>query len=186
MSTLAHPQTPTAHEGASSAPSQDNLLHSQPEPARSLAAMLLAAIVSALVVVADSVAGSYADGHLLIGWILLWAVGFAALALFADIASTTAARASQVFAVCRRRLQQQRADTYLIALAQHDPRIMAEVEAAVERAVIVKRSIDQAIGRAWLDRLPLGTLNAAYAGPRRGFRAISLAGVPTQSLCLPI
>ena len=46
--------------------------------------MLLAAVVAALLVVADSVVNAYADGHLLLGWICLWAVGFAATGLLAN------------------------------------------------------------------------------------------------------
>ena len=38
---------------------------------KALAAMLLAALVSALLVVADSVVDAYAEGHLLLGWVCL-------------------------------------------------------------------------------------------------------------------
>lgn len=48
--------------------------------ARGAASLLLAAIVSALLVVASQVIDSWSDGHLLAGWIALWTVGFAALA----------------------------------------------------------------------------------------------------------
>ena len=59
-----------------------------------LAALLFAAIVSSLVVAADSVVDSHADGHLLLGWISLWAVGFAALAWFANSANKGANKAA--------------------------------------------------------------------------------------------
>jgi len=51
---------------------------------RGLAAMLLAAVVAALVVLADQMISSWADGHLFLGWVALWVVVFAGLALFAD------------------------------------------------------------------------------------------------------
>ncbi len=212
-------------------------------PARGLAAMLLVAIVSALVVAADSVVDSYADGHLLAGWIVLWAVGFAGLALFAGAARSTgsglwaalqgwAARRAQrksdadVRAVAQSdprimadiqaavghaasmgetpqphaprttgavawmraamaRRQRSSADTALWQAAQHDPRIMAEVQAAIHRAAVASASMDQALGRAWLARHPVGTFNATYAGPGRSFRAMPMPGLPTHLQYLP-
>lgn len=210
---------------------------------RSLAAMLLAAVVSALIVVADSVVDSYAEGHLLMGWITLWAVGFAALALFADTARRTARRISERLGAWKQRRAQERSDAYLLALAQSDPRIMAdlwaatghaaslaplpaelprapstaaravaawatrrrqaradtalwlkaqrdprvmaEVQAAMERADAQRQLADQARGRAWLSRHPVGTFNAGYQGPHQGFRTTPLAGLPTHMQYLP-
>ena len=53
------------------------------ENARPLAGMLLAAAMAALLVAADQVIDSWADGHLLAAWVALWTVTFAALALLA-------------------------------------------------------------------------------------------------------
>lgn len=53
---------------------------------KGLSALLLAAMVSALLVVANQVIDSWANGHLLVAWIALWLVGFTAIALFADAA----------------------------------------------------------------------------------------------------
>ena len=50
---------------------------------RTLAGMLLAAVLSALLVVAGQVIDTWTDGHLLAGWVALWTVAFAALALLA-------------------------------------------------------------------------------------------------------
>ena len=47
-------------------------------PTRTLAGMLLAAVVAAFVVVADQMMDTWADGHLLAAWVTLWAVAFAA------------------------------------------------------------------------------------------------------------
>ena len=51
--------------------------------ARATASVLLAAVVSALLVAANQVVDTWTDGHLLVGWIALWTVAFAALALLA-------------------------------------------------------------------------------------------------------
>ena len=53
---------------------------------RGIAGMLLAAVVSALLVVADQLMETWADGHLLAAWVLLWVIGFAAVALLAPAA----------------------------------------------------------------------------------------------------
>ena len=50
---------------------------SRSREARGLATMLLAAVVAALVVVADRVIDNWADGHLLLAWVMLWVVVFA-------------------------------------------------------------------------------------------------------------
>ena len=54
-----------------------------PAPAASRAAssVLLAAIVSALLVVANQVVDTWSEGHLLAAWIVLWIVAFAALGI---------------------------------------------------------------------------------------------------------
>ena len=63
------------------------------EGARGLAALLLAAVVAAMVVVADQVIDSWADGHVFLAWVLLWAVVFAATLVFAGTARRMAGRA---------------------------------------------------------------------------------------------
>ena len=142
--------------------------------------MLLAAFVAALVVVADSVINAYADGHLLAAWTLLWALGFVALALSAGPARGTA---TQLLGFCKRwseRRAQRQSDAYLLALAKKDPRILADLEAAQERAMLARQSMDQALGRAWLARHPLGTFSASYQGERNVFRTTPLARLPTH------
>src|SRR4051812_33442703 len=58
---------------------------------RATATLLLAAIVSALLVVANQVVDTWTEGHLLAAWIVLWTIAFAALALFAAPARSAAA-----------------------------------------------------------------------------------------------
>src|SRR5262245_51122985 len=58
---------------------------------RGLAGVLLAAMVATLVVVADQLMDTWADGHLLAAWVLMWVIGFAALALLAPTARSLAA-----------------------------------------------------------------------------------------------
>lgn len=100
---------------------------------KGLAAMLLAAMVAALVVVADQLVDTWADGHLLAGWVVLWVVGFAAVALLADTARSVAARSMKVLDGWSRRVARQRADERLWELARKDERVMADLQAARTR-----------------------------------------------------
>ncbi len=100
---------------------------------RGLAAMLLAAMVAALVVVADRVINTWADEHLFLAWVVLWAVVFAALALFADVARGLAQRLMSGLDGWSRVLAEARAEARLWDMAKTDPRLMNELVAARQR-----------------------------------------------------
>jgi hypothetical protein len=100
---------------------------------RTLAGMLLAAAMAALLVVADQVIDTWSDGHLLAGWVALWTVAFAALAFLASPLRQLAAVMSGGFV---RRLASMRAaqtEAKMWEIASHDPRVMEEIRAAVAR-----------------------------------------------------
>ena len=101
---------------------------------RSLAGMLLAAVVAALLVVADQLIETWADGHLLVVWVGLWTVAFTALALlapplrhFTDIVAALLTR----WAAAR---AQRRSDNALWAFAQQDFRVMRDLQVASTRS----------------------------------------------------
>ena len=154
---------------------------------KALATSVLAAFVAALLVAADSVADTYAPGHVLIGWISLWAVGFAGMGLLRNTASRTAARVMSLIRTIRHLRSQKTADTYLRALAKHNPRIMAELQAAIGRPNAVVQIVDEVRVQAWVERHPLGTFNAAYQFPskRKGFQTTPLPGLPTHAQYMP-
>lgn len=99
-----------------------------------LAAVLLAAMVSALLVVADELMETWAEGHLLAAWVLLWVVGFAAVALLAPTARRLARRLVGGLDGWSQRVARRRADERLWELARKDPRVMADLQAARTRA----------------------------------------------------
>ncbi len=101
---------------------------------RGLAAVLLAALVSALVVVADQLMETWADGHLLAAWVLLWVVGFAALALLAPTARKLSRQTMAGLDAWSRGVARRRADERLWDMARKDPRIMADLQAARSRS----------------------------------------------------
>lgn len=98
-----------------------------------LSAMLLAAMVSALVVVADQLIETWVDGHLMMAWIALWVVGFTALAVFGGAARKLAFTAIGALDAWSARIAQKRADERLWLIAQSDARVMADLTAAMSR-----------------------------------------------------
>ena len=175
--------TPSLTVGASDA----TALAARSTSNKALAALLLAAFVAALLVAADSVVDTYAQGHLLVGWISLWAVGFAGMGLLRNTASKTAARVMFLISSMVGRRAQKNADAYLQALAKHDPRVMADIQAAIGRASPLLQIVDHVRVQAWVDRHPLGTFNAAYQLPskRKGFQTTPLPGLPTHAQYMP-
>ena len=101
--------------------------------ARGLAAMLLAAVVAALVVVADRLISTWADGHLLLAWVMLWAVIFAGTALFAGTARRLASRAMGALDAWSQSVAKSRAEARMWEIAKRDPRVMAELSQARQR-----------------------------------------------------
>lgn len=102
--------------------------------ARSLSALLLAAVVAAMVVLADQLVSTWADGHLMLAWVMLWVVVFASLALFAETARSVARRMMGSLDAWSKSLADARAEARLWDVARSDPRIMAELRQAEMRA----------------------------------------------------
>ena len=98
-----------------------------------LAGMLLAAVLAALLVVADQVIETWANGHLLLVWVALWTVAFAALAVLApplrQLANILAAGTARWMKARAAR----RADEALWNHAQGDSRIMSDIQVAMSR-----------------------------------------------------
>ena len=110
----------------------------QPTPrvgrsARSLAALLLSAAVAGTVVIADRVIQTWADQHLFVAWVMIWAVVFAGLALFAGTARQLAQRTLRALDAWSRLLAESRAQARLWDMAQSDPRLKHELQQAFQR-----------------------------------------------------
>ena len=123
----------------------------RPENARALAALLLAAMVAAWVVVADHFISTWADGHLFLAWVALWAVVFAATALLAAPARQLAQRSVQGLDAWARGRAQARAEARLWDLAKSDHRVMAELVQARARAAEAQATTAAALAPLGLD-----------------------------------
>ena len=130
MTRLAHP-TPfsTADLNAQSAMAA-GLAPETDKHARPLAGMLLAAVMAALLVAADQVIDSWADGHLLAAWVALWTVTFAALALLATPLRQVANSGARWLAGRSKARAERRAEEEMWELARHDSRVMMEIRLA--------------------------------------------------------
>ena len=103
-------------------------------PTRTLAAMLLAAIVAAFVVVADQMMDTWAEGHLLAAWVALWAVAFAAVGLFAGVSKSLAIQMKEALDGWSASMAQRRSDERLWSIAQTDARLMSDLQVAMSRS----------------------------------------------------
>lgn len=136
MASFIQPSYPTQHPGVvriESAVGAMSAMRRGFDSTKGLSAMLLAAMVSALVVVADQLIETWADGHLMVAWVALWLVGFAALAMFGGAARKLAAAAVDALDAWSARVARARADERLWAMASTDPRVMADLTAAMSR-----------------------------------------------------
>lgn len=120
----------------------------RPEGARALAALLLAAMVAALAVVADRLITTWVDGHLLLAWVLLWVVVFAALALLAKPTRMLARRAQGGIHAWSVLLADARAQARLWEMAQSDPRLMHELRTARAHASALREEVEQGFSQA--------------------------------------
>lgn len=170
MSTLAtHPSAaPRGLQASTAAPKTGVYRAARSfDGARGLAGLLLAAAVAALVVVADRLISTWADGHLLLAWVALWVVVFAGMALFAGTARSLARRTMSGLDSWSRSLAEARAEARLWDLARSDPRLMGELIQARMReqdaAVAVEAPDDFSAALAPMG-LDSGVTPAARAG----------------------
>lgn len=103
---------------------------------RAASALLLAAIVSALVVVAGELVDTWSDGHLLAAWVVLWVFAFAALALLARPARRVATVLSAAYLQWNERRLREAQDAQYWQAALNDARLMADISRAMSAAAI--------------------------------------------------
>ncbi|MBC7469461.1 MAG: hypothetical protein H7322_09055 [Ramlibacter sp.] len=134
MTSFVQVARPTQHPGVAraerAADSIKQVAHRLLSP-RGVATLLLAAIVSALLVVANQVVDSRSEGHLLLAWITMWTIAFAALALAARPVRSAVNRARVALreAAIRHRAAVQ--DEAMWRLALTDARVMADISRAM-------------------------------------------------------
>ena len=137
MVSFVQPSFPTEHPGVvriEAAVGALGAMRRRFDATRGLSLMLLAMMISALVVVADQLIDTWADGHLLAAWVAFWVVGFGAGAVFAGEARHWAATAASALDRWSQHVARARSDARLWAIAETDPRVMADLRAAILRS----------------------------------------------------
>ncbi len=140
MTSFVQPSYPTHHEGierVGDAIDSATTAYRKFDGARGLATFLLAAVVSGLILAANQLIDTWADGHLLAAWMALWTVAFAALALAAGpirraVLSIKAIDGSAMYAAWSARRKARIADEKMWDYARHDARLMADIMRAVD------------------------------------------------------
>lgn len=140
MTSFVQPNYPTHHEGierVGDAIDSATAAYRKFDGARGLATFLLAAVVSGLILAANQLIDTWADGHLLAAWIALWTVAFAALALAASpirraVLNVKNFDGSALYAAWSARRKARVADEKMWDYARHDARLMADIMRAVD------------------------------------------------------
>lgn len=101
---------------------------------RGLALGLLAALIAGSVLLADRLIEHWADEHLLAAWLLMWLVVALSFALFFGTAQRLARGVMTRLDAWSHQRAQRRAEARMWRFAQSDPRLMAELMQARQRA----------------------------------------------------
>lgn len=102
--------------------------------AKGLPGVFVAGGVAAAIVVADQIVSALADGHLLLAWVAMWVVVFTLLAVFSDAIGAWPTALRQRIAASKQASSERAEDERTWAVAQSDPRLMAELQCALTRA----------------------------------------------------
>ena len=138
MTSFAHVDYPTQHPGVIRAENAFSALKAVAaafDGARGAASLMLAAVVAALLVVANQVIDTWGDGHLLAAWMVLWVVAFAAIALLATPARRASVALRTGYKAWMESRRQAAEDQRTWNAALQDARMMADLSRAMSAAV---------------------------------------------------
>ncbi|RZL61175.1 MAG: hypothetical protein EOP81_17990 [Variovorax sp.] len=136
MTSFVHVDQPTVHPGVERASvliDQIQAARRNPQSARPLVLLLIAAMVAAGLVAADKLVSNWDEGRLLAAWTVLCAAAFAVLALYANVLRAGVQRGSALWQGFAQRRAAASSDARFLATAQNDPRIMQELQIAMTR-----------------------------------------------------
>ena len=134
MARYAHPAMLNSPADRVESRTQATATESKVDGSKTLAGMLLAASLASLLVVADQVISTWSDGHLLAGWVALWTVAFAALSFLATPLRRLSTSASAALVRWWSASNARRHEEAMWEFARHDMRVMAELQAAIDRS----------------------------------------------------
>lgn len=101
---------------------------------KTLANFLLAAGVAALVVAVNQLIDNWAESHVVAAWLALWAVAVLAIVVLRGLTRHLAQNLMTGLDAWSAHLARSRADERLWSMAQSDPRLMSDLQVALDRA----------------------------------------------------
>ena len=101
---------------------------------KTLANLMLAAGVAALVVGVDQMIDNWAESHVVAAWLALWAVAVLAIVLLRGLTRHLAQNLMTGLDAWSAHVARSRADERLWSMAQTDPRLMSDLQVAMDRA----------------------------------------------------
>ena len=101
---------------------------------KTLANLMLAAGVAALVVGVDQLIDSWAQSHVVAAWLALWAVAVLAIVVLRGLTRHLAQNLMSGLDAWSAHVARSRADERLWSMAQSDPRLMSDLQVAMDRA----------------------------------------------------
>ena len=141
MTSFAHVDYPNWHPGvvrAERVAESVRILASHFDRNRVSGSLVLAAMVAALLVVANQVIDTWTDGHLLAAWIVMWTVAFGVLAVFAAPLGRVSAGVWLLAKRIAAKRRQAAEDEKLWRAALDDSRVMADISRAMSAAARVR------------------------------------------------
>ncbi|MBU2407038.1 MAG: hypothetical protein KKC79_00135 [Gammaproteobacteria bacterium] len=154
MTSFVHVEQPASHPGvvrAEALMAQIRRAKHRLDGARGLALLLLSAIVSSLLVVADKLMSTWTEGGLLVAWFVLWLVAFSAIAFFAGATRSMAARVVASVRHAARKRDAARADAQFLAYAMQDGRMLRDIQAIASRHEVEEPSMARVAATAPLN-----------------------------------
>lgn len=100
---------------------------------KTLANLMHAAGVAALVVGVDQMIDRWAESHMVAAWLALWAVAVLAIVLLRGLTRHLAHKLMAALDAWSAHLARRRADERLWSMAQSDPRLMNDLQVAMAR-----------------------------------------------------
>jgi len=101
---------------------------------KTLANLLLTAGVAAMVVGVDQMIDNWAESHVVAAWLALWAVAVLAIVLLRGLTRHLAQNLMTGLDAWSAHVARRRADERLWSMAQSDPRLMSDLQVAMDRA----------------------------------------------------
>jgi hypothetical protein len=129
-----HKMNTTAKSILGTMPAASEALTAPSTSSKILANLLLAAGVASLVVAVDQMIDSWAESHLVAAWLALWAVAVLAIWVLRGLTRHLAQNLMTGLDAWSAHVARSRADERLWSMAQTDPRLMSELQVAMDRA----------------------------------------------------